>query len=229
MANGFISREALLSGQYYTRFTEEAERIAGKATGIYINSDLTRMEYNIEPLNPHVAVTSRKEQEVSALNNSILNQTKEFAQFKSEVLASQSSCKIASFIYTADLEHVLGEAQKYVEILIGLQNKDSNVLDDYKDFWTHNMSDHAKTMRGLFDPTEKKYFDTANQFAQIFDSLLQNMSTPEIDVLSATKAISEFKADTTQGIIECRVKSLMLPLYTDHLLREANHFIFLMQ
>jgi Na+-driven multidrug efflux pump len=49
------------------------------------------------------------------------------------------------------------------------------------------------------------------------------------DVLADTKMLSEFKAGTTQEIIECTVKSIMMPLFTDHLLREANHFIYLLQ
>lgn len=230
LANGSIPREALQSGQYYTRYTEEAERVAQKDTGIAINSALTRMEYNIEPLNPYIAVTAGKEQEISALNQAILNQTNALARFKSELLNSRTTCTLFTLMYTADLEHILREAQRYSEILAKLQRRDENVADDYKKFWIHNMSDHAKVMRGLFDPTEKEYIELANQFAQTYDSLLQNqMYSMNADVLADTKALSEFKAETTREIIECKVKSIMLPLYTDHLLREANHFIYLME
>jgi hypothetical protein len=236
LASGSVTREALQAGQYYTRFTEEAEQITQRLTGIATGGELTRTEYNIEPINPHTAAAQRKEQEVSSLNQSIQSLTTQFKQFKSELLSSRSTCRLFSFMYPADMEHVLNEAKKYIEVLTALQRRDENVADDYKRFWTHNMSDHSKTMRGMFDPTETNYFSVANQFANMFDALLQEQTPPvptpyaqTDNTLAATNALSEFKADTTRGIIECRVKSIMLPLYTDHLLREANHFIFLMR
>ena len=229
LANGSIPEAALQSGQYYTRYTEEAERIVRKDTGIAVNSDLTRMEYNIQPLNQGIVPTPRKEQEVSALNQTILLQTNALVRFKTDVLNRRNACTLFTFMYNADLEHVLKEAQRYSAILSKLQSRDENVVEDYKKFWIQNMSDHAKVMRGQFDPTETKYFELANQFAQTFDAILQNGTPSDGEILEDTQAISRFKADATQGIIECKVKSIMLPLYTDHLLREANHFIYLMQ
>jgi hypothetical protein len=195
-----------------------------------INSDLTRMMYNIEPYSPHIPVTAGKEQEVSQLNSNILNQTIAFARFKAEVLSSQTTCNLFTLMYTADLDHVLREAQFYIEILQRLKGRDENIADDYKEFWTRNMAEHAMSMRGLFDPTEKNYIEVANQFAHTFETLLQNeMQSMSGEALAETEEISEFKANSTRGIIECKVKSIMLPLYADHLLREANHFIYLMR
>lgn len=231
LANESVPQAALQSGQFVTRYTEEAERISRKDTGIAINSDLTRTEYNIQPLPQNFVFTSRKEQEVSSLNQRILIQTNALVRFKMELLNRRNACTLFTFMYNADLEHVLKEAQRYSAILSKLQNRDENIVEDYKKFWVQNMSGHAKVMRGEFDPTETKYFELANQFAQTFDAILQNETSyiSDSDILSDTKAISSFKADATQGIIECKVKSIMIPLYTDHLLREANHFIYLLQ
>lgn len=49
LASTSVSREALLSGENYTRFTYEAERIMQHFTGIYIDRNLTYLETNIEP------------------------------------------------------------------------------------------------------------------------------------------------------------------------------------
>lgn len=91
------------------------------------------------------------------------------------------------------------------------------------------MSDHAKVMRGLFDPTESEHFDEADSLAKTFDSIAQDQSAERLQELNATLAISRFKAKTTQEILECKVKSLMSPLFTDHVLREANYYIYLLQ
>lgn len=235
LANGSVSRSALQSGQYYTRFTDEAERIAQQYTGIPINRNLTRQETDIVPLNPHIPVTARKEHEVSLLNQNILEQASAFVRFKSSLLGSQSSCRIFTFLYTAVLDHILREVREFIEILSAIQRRDRGVQKDER-FWNHIMSDHAKTMRGLFDPTEPDLFNGADQFAKIYDALLQGERVPRTGVmpmdgaaLNDTVAFSNFKAEITRGQIECKVKSLMLPLFTDHLLREANHYIYLLE
>lgn len=225
LANGIVSRDALQSGQYYTKFTEAAEQTVQHFTGVETDAYLTLKEYNIVPLgaaNP----TPETEQAVAQLNANILSMVNAFATFKSDLLENQTSCRIFTFLYTADINHMLQEAMRYIQILNGLQNKDELFNINYAEFWNRNMSDHAKTMRGLFDPTETAFFGEADRYAKVFDALAQ---VPHISALPDTKDISEFKATTTSGMLSCKVKSLMNPLYTDHLLREANHYIWLMQ
>ena len=48
------------------------------------------------------------------------------------------------------------------------------------------------------------------------------------DSLNATKAIRDFKAQGTAGILDCKVKSIIIPLLADHTLREANHYLRLL-
>ncbi len=235
-ANGYVTRDALQAAQYYTRFTEEAERLVTQFTGLKIDTNLTRMTYDVAPYGPGTTFTAKKEQDVSTLNQNALALTNSFAQYKADLLSKQTACRIFTFLYTADLEHILKEARKYIEVLTRLQNKDDRIEQDYRSFWASNMSDHAKSMRGMFDPTETQYLNEANQFANIFDTLLQSgrlsalaMNPSEDAPLPQTQAISDFKANTTRGLIECKVKAIMPALYTDHLLREANHFIYLMK
>lgn len=47
--------------------------------------------------------------------------------------------------------------------------------------------------------------------------------------LEATTAIRDFKAQGTEGILNCQVKSIIIPLLGDHTLREANHFLRLLK
>lgn len=234
LSNGVLPLEVLQSGQFYTQFTEEAERLAEQYTGIKINTDITISEYDIEPLTVPLHVTSNMEQEISLLNQNILSMTDSFVQFQSHLLNNRSSCGLFTMMYTGDILHVLLEAKRYQMILSALENKDEGAIENYKTFWTHNMADHAKVMRGQFDPTETAYFNRANMFSNLFDTLSQeemDSATYPSDatLLKDTNDIRDFKADTTDALIRCKVQSIMLSLYTDHLLREANHFIYLMQ
>ena len=47
--------------------------------------------------------------------------------------------------------------------------------------------------------------------------------------LEETVKFRDFKAAGTQGIQQCRIRSIILPLLADHVLREANHYIRLLQ
>lgn len=47
--------------------------------------------------------------------------------------------------------------------------------------------------------------------------------------LKATQEIRDFKAQGTQGLLECQVKSIIIPLLGDHTLREANHYLRLLK
>ena len=48
------------------------------------------------------------------------------------------------------------------------------------------------------------------------------------DSLQATQAIRDFKAQGTEGLLDCKIKSVIIPLLGDHTLREANHFLRLL-
>lgn len=232
-AGGAVSEETLKSGQFYTRYTEAAELSVQKAASIEINRSLTRMEYNIVPYATGSDFSARKGQKISQLNQRILNLTNSFVRFKSDLLTRQSSCELFTFLYTADLEHILHEAMRYADLLNGLQSKADRTFQHYADFWNRNMSDHAKTMRGLFDPKAEESFAAADSFVKLYAELLRGSSgrreTATQNDLTDARSIAQFKADTTKAILECKVRSLMNSLYTDHLLREANHYIYLMR
>lgn len=233
LSDGVIPLSVLESGQFYTQYTEEAERLAQLNTGITINSQLTRMTYDIKPFTGDYTATNKNEQDVFMLNQNLLNLTTSFVQFQADLLNRRVSCGLFTMMYTADILHILLEAKRYLEILKRLQNRDETLLCDYKSFWTQNMADHAKVMRGQLDPTESAYFNTANQLSDTFDLLGRAEMRPETfpsdrEILSDAIAISDFKSDTTNGLITCKIQAIMLSLYTDHLLREANHFIYLM-
>ena len=227
LSNGSISQGSIQSGQYYTRYTEAAEQTTQKLTGIDINSKITEMEYDIQPSGAYASQPSV--QSVSTLNQKLLGQVNAFARFKTNLFESQASCRLFTFLYTSIYEHIFHEAQRYMEILAKLQEKDENYNKNFESFWNNQMGDHIKVMRGLFDPTETTYFNDADSLAKTFDVIEKSEAPNKTQEYDATKALSDFKAHTTEKILQCKVKSLMSPLFTDHILREANHYLYLLK
>ncbi|HOA85540.1 MAG TPA: DUF2935 domain-containing protein, partial [Bacillota bacterium] len=48
------------------------------------------------------------------------------------------------------------------------------------------------------------------------------------DSIRGTERLRDFKAAGTQGLLECRIQSIIIPLLGDHVLREANHYLCIM-
>ncbi|MPN31358.1 hypothetical protein SDC9_178832 [bioreactor metagenome] len=99
------------------------------------------------------------------------------------------------------------------------------------------MMEHSLFIRGLLDPSEDDLIETADQFADAFKDLIeeaQNMTNMTINsvlnqTLDQTVQLKNFKQAGAEGIASCKIKSIILPLLADHVLREANHYIRLLE
>jgi hypothetical protein len=97
-------------------------------------------------------------------------------------------------------------------------------------FWDQIMLEHALFIRGQLDPSEGELINTANDFAQDYSELLEKARTGTTgETLGVTEQFRDFKAAGTAGISECKIRSIILPLLADHVLREANHYIRLLR
>ena len=100
-------------------------------------------------------------------------------------------------------------------------------------FWNQIMMEHAVFIRGLLDPTECELVETANTFAGDYCRLLEEARQQDCramngltrKTLETTKKYCDFKAAGTKGITGCDIRSIILPLLADHVLREANHYL----
>ena len=97
-------------------------------------------------------------------------------------------------------------------------------------FFARIMKEHALFIRGLLDPGEEALVRTANEFAGDYRRLLETAGAANEKTMGSEKACAltrkfrDFKRAGVQGIETCRIRSLILPLLADHVLREANHY-----
>lgn len=241
LADGVISPEVLSSGELVTKFTFEAERATEFYSGIQLDTKLTRMELSLDK-NPNPLISSLLVDQVSALNQKAITTTTVLADYKSKLLHDILSCKVFTFNYPLLIDHILREARFYLKILHQLQNRQVvDILEDIIDqekFWDQIMAEHAKFIRGLLDPTEAALFDTANRYGKVFDELTKQAMTmtkqttilPQLSskTSKATVSLRDFKTAATEGLLQCKIKALAVPLLGDHVLREANHYLRLL-
>lgn len=242
ISNGVVSTEFLQSGETFTPYTINAEMATYFYTGVNIPIELTREEMNLTGVDNCVQSRSLDEK-VYAINEQAIRLIKGLINFKATILSNVLSCKMFTVNYPLLIDHIMREAKLYLQIIQGLQNGEIINLEEealnQELFWNRIMAEHSKFIRGLLDPTEDKLINMANDFANEFDQLTEmaknamDMTMPMSNVteksMKATEAIRDFKTQGTQGLIDCDIKSIIIPLLGDHTLREANHYLRLLK
>ncbi|MGV8979635.1 DUF2935 domain-containing protein [Clostridium sp.] len=243
LSNGVVSTSVLQSGEVITPFTLKAEMATAYFTGVNIPINLTESEAGLMGNNELMMGNHMLEQRIFMLNQRAMGLIKSLAQFKTMILSEVISCRIFTNNYPLLIDHILREARFYFQIVQRLQNHEEINLErdtyEQETFWNRIMAEHSKFIRGLLDPTENELMIAANNFGNEFDKLtieskqamdkIIPISKVTEDSLKATMEISKFKAQGTQGLLECKIKSIIIPLLADHTLREANHYLRLLK
>lgn len=239
LANGVVGPRTMTAGDIITPYTYNAEIVTQNYTGLPINTEITRMEAALMSNSDSVG-SPIAEQSVNIINQQIINLLKATIQTQKALIANVLSCKMFTNIYPLMLDHVTREAEHYLEHLQTLQKRQSltdgpKTIAGAEVFWNNIMGEHSKFIRGLLDPTEEELIQKANSFSGEFEELTKaaRQAYDQLELLSgvtrssiaATTDIINFKIQGTIGILECRIRSIILPLLSDHVLREANHYL----
>lgn len=239
LSNGVVRPAVLSSGEIVTDFTLGTEQKTQNFTGIPIQQNITIRESQLQSgtdpnITPEMVGRVRKlNQNASVAINGLIN-------FKTKLLDDVLSCNVFTVNYPLLIEHILREAKLYRDYLMNLENGKDIEEAEFSEtelFWDQIMMEHALFIRGLLDPTENQLINTSDDFAKEYAVLMeraknainQTISSVTDDTLKETIKFKEFKQAGTQGIAECKIRSIILPLLGDHVLREANHYIRLLK
>lgn len=238
IADRRVGADVLRSGELVTQYTMGAEQRTEFLTGIGINERITEAEKNLRSRCRNPEGTGI-EQLVSRLNMRAIRLVEGLIDFKERIIREMAECRLFTFNYPLLVEHIRREAKLYHSFLVKLQNEGMIAEQDMREtekFWNQIMMEHALFIRGLLDPSEEVLIDTADDFAEEYKRLLQEarrkdgMSTGELTrkAFRETVRYRDFKAAGTKGILECEIAGLIVPLLADHVLREANHYLRLL-
>ena len=239
LADGIVSESVLNSGEVVTEFTKKAECQTENLTGIPIDGKITEAEERLRAGNC-VRVIREIVSHVRMLNQQMLKSLNGLISFKEEILREVTGCRLYTTNYPLLIEHILREAKMYRQIISELERSGRIFVSDLRDterFWNQIMMEHAQFIRGLLDPTECELIETADGFAEDYCRLLEEareqdrkmMNTLTTRTLQTTKKYQQFKTAGTEGITGCEIRSIILPLLADHVLREANHYLRILE
>lgn len=166
--------------------------------------------------------------------------------FKRKVLGLILSCKLpGANNFPLLVDHVSREANYFRNRLEELNNGQleplADAIIDENVFFLKIMADHAKFIGHLLDPSERKLVDQAQEFSHDFDQLLwqaqdlssmrpQSQTPPLLGQFLDQNRVSvvslrDFKKTARDLIEACKIKSIIHPLLADHVYREAEHFL----
>ncbi|HHY28254.1 MAG TPA: DUF2935 domain-containing protein [Desulfitobacterium dehalogenans] len=234
LANGNVDSAVLCSGEVATNMTLRAEQKTQGLGGVPLDTSLTVQELRLVPaaenVNPAI------EGNVQSLNERAIVLTRELVKFKTQVLDAMLSGRLFTFNFPLLIVHIRREALLFIEQLRLLQKRGAIDLTQevicQKVFWDLQMAEHAQFIAHLLDPTEAALIDQANNFARLFFNLRAQTESGANPLgqligqeIAATSNLRNFKATAEELILANRIKSIIFPLLADHLLREANHFL----
>lgn len=235
LADGMVGEDVLCSGEVFTEFTVMAEQQTGRLTKVPIDFRITQAEKRLRA-GCAECMDGRMGQQVRQLNQRVLQLLNGLIMFKEQILQEVLSCRLFTANYPLLIEHIIREAKLYQQTIAALE-EGTCVLSGNRAgterFWNQIMMEHALFIRGMLDPTECELMETADTFAGDYCRLIEEarqqdcrtMNTLTRRTLETTERYRDFKAAGAKGIAGCDIRSVILPLLADHVLREANHYL----
>ncbi|WP_132313078.1 MULTISPECIES: DUF2935 domain-containing protein [unclassified Paenibacillus] len=185
-------------------------------------------------------------QTIRAFNAEVYNAAVHIYVFKRKVLGLIINCKLpGANNFPLLVDHTSREANYFRNRLAELNNGQLEPLHDAiideNVFFLKIMADHAKFIGHLLDPSERKLVEQAREFSNDFDTLLwqaqdlssmrpQSQTQPLLTQFLDQNRVSvvslrDFKKTARDLIEACRIKSIIHPLLADHVYREAERFL----
>lgn len=230
ISNGNISRDFLASEEMITKNTKEAEEKTSLLTGIEINTTITNKELRLNSGN--ININPNLLNRISMINKKTIILLSNFIKYKEEVLNRVLNCNLYTSNYPLLINHITNEAKMYYKLLRKVENKEvftETYIYEQELFWNDIMKEHAMFIRGGLDPSENDLIMTANNFVNDYKKIEEEYSSNNNILLNTslgeTLKLRDFKIAGEEGILDCKIKSIILPLLADHVVREANHFI----
>lgn len=239
ISSGQINSHILKSNELVTQFTIPAENRTEFLSGVSIDSKISMMEQNLR--SGHRCEESRKLTEtIHRINEKALWLVEGLINFKENILEEAGRGRLFNANYPLLIKHIIREAKLYraaIKELMQNRKLSYKSLLETEEFWNRIMMEHALFIRGLLDPSEEKLIDTADDFAQEYKELLEMAKRQDCRAMDAltrksleeTLKYREFKTAGAEGILDNKIASIILPLLADHVLREANHYIRLLE
>jgi hypothetical protein len=185
---------------------------------------------------------------IRQFNKEVHHAASQIWAFKRMVLGLILECKLpGANNFPLLVDHISREANYFrnrlAELNAGQLEPLPDAIIDENVFFLRIMADHAKFIGHLLDPSERIFVEQARNFSHDFDQLLfqardldsmrpQSQTIPLLGEFLdqnrvSVKSLRDFKKTARELIEACKIKSIIHPLLADHVFREAERFLFI--
>lgn len=185
---------------------------------------------------------------IKKFNAEVHNAASHIWVFKRNVLGLILNCQLpGANNFPLLVDHISREAfyfrNRLEELNTGRLDPLPDAIINENVFFLRIMADHAKFIGHLLDPSERQLVEQSRNFSHDFDQLLfqardlesmrpQSQTAPLLDQFLdqnrvSVKSLRDFKKTAKELIESCRIKSIIHPLLADHVFREAERFLFI--
>lgn len=172
----------------------------------------------------------------------------EFCRYQRKILAVKLCCKLGGSNFPFFLDHVLREAQCFLDLLKRMQGSEAALKVGAHTrevvIWLRFMADHTKLICHYLDPSERRVSKLAAEFSELFDNLvlegrdLASMLYCQkaeirafhrflLDVRMDVQRLRDFKKMAEDLISDCRLLGIMSVDLAAHMKREAEHCLLM--
>ncbi|MDF2937523.1 MAG: hypothetical protein K0Q90_2896 [Paenibacillaceae bacterium] len=224
-------------------FRCEDTQLIQEANGFY--AIFEQIEAKSHSFQPHT-----DPEQIRRFNTEVFVAVSHIWAFKRKVLGLVLTCKLpGGNNFPLLVDHISREANYFrnrlSELNQGRLEPLPDAIIDENVFFLKIMADHAKFIGHLLDPSERKLVEQAREFSHDFDQLLyqaldlssmrpQSQTPPLLSQFLDQNKVSvtslrDFKKTARDLIEACRIKSIIHPLLADHVYREAERFLTLIE
>lgn len=246
----FIER-SLVENRFWLRIMKEHAKFIGDGFNrreIQLIQQTDRFHHYFEQQEKRAYEVPNNVTLIRKLNEESIELVRGFRNFKRNLLILIINCKVMGFNFPLLIDHTAREAEYFMRTL---KKFNKGILDPIQDaiinenvFWLKIMMEHSRFIASLLDQSERNLVHTALKFGDDFETLLNQARDVESmlhhkqptypiigklnkDSENAATEIRNFKKAGLDFIKNCQIRNVIDPLLADHVLREANHFLYM--
>ena len=235
---GFISREALESEIYVSKYSLPCERLTEKLFGININTVITEKELSFQ-MGMNDEINENTISSIKSLNERALNFAKDFSSFCKEIRDKLDSNKLFSFSYSDFFNYLFDEVNTYIldlERIIRMEGYSPIYAVGYEYNYAVTLEKTARFIRDWVDVSHEDVFDMAsfyvNSFGELINLYLKASISPSVqETLSKNTIIllsdyQDFLRDILNKLINKDLYFITPPVSIDNIYTSVNFYKF---
>ena len=235
---GFISKEAMESEIYVSRYSLACEKLTEKLFGINIDTVITEQELSFQ-MGKNKEINDDIINKIKSLNKRALEYAKDFSSFCEEIRDKLDSNQLFSFSYSDFFNYLFDEVNTYIqdlERIIRMEGYSPIYAVGYEYNYAVTLEKTARFIRDWVDVSHEDVFDMAsyyvNSFGELINLYLKASISPDVQETLSKNTIllltdyQNFLRDILDKLLAKKLYFITPPISIDNIYTSVNFYKF---